>query len=266
MNPILAAVLVLGGMGAIFGLVLTFASKKFAIIEDERLSLAREALAGANCGACGYPGCDAYAEAVIKGEAEINLCTPGGQKTLEALSDVMGAKAEQTEAKVARVFCQGETGVVKQRYVYNGPQTCHIAVGMAGGPSMCAWGCVGLGDCVRVCRYDAMKIENGIVVIDEDKCTACGMCVKECPRSVIKLLPKKALVAARCQNAAAPRDARAVCDKACIACKRCEKACQFDAIHVINNCAVIDPLKCTQCGECVNVCPTKCIDQVVYTE
>jgi electron transport complex protein RnfB len=262
MNPILAAVLVLGGMGAVFGLVLTFASKKFAVPVDERLARAREAMAGANCGACGYPGCDAYAEAVIKEEAGIDLCTPGGQKTLDTLADIMEKDAEQTEAQVARVLCQGETGVVKPRCDYKGLQTCHSAAGTAGGPSMCAWGCVGLGDCVRVCRYDAIKIENGIVVIDEDKCTACGMCVKECPRSVIKLFPKKALVTVRCQNAAAPRDARAVCDKACIACKRCEKACQFDAIHVVDNCAIIDPLKCTLCGECVNVCPSKCIDHM----
>ena len=252
----------MGGLGVVFGLILTFASKKFAVPVDERFTLARDAMAGANCGACGYPGCDAYAHAVVKGEAPIDLCTPGGQKTLNELAKIMGQEAEETEPVVARVLCQGETGVVKPRYDYSGPQTCHTAVGLAGGPTMCQWGCVGLGDCVRVCRFDAMKIENGIVVIDEDKCTACGMCVKECPRSVIKLLPKKARVTVRCQNTAAPRDAKEACDKACISCKRCERACEYDAIHVNNFVALIDPVKCTLCGECVKVCPTKCIEQL----
>ncbi len=261
-QAILYAVATLGGLGILFGLMLTFADKKFAVPVDERFTQVREAVAGANCGACGYPGCDAYASAVVKGEADISLCTPGGQKTLDALAQIMNKKADKAEVQVARVLCQGETGVVKPRSEYKGLQTCHTAVGTAGGPSMCVWGCVGLGDCVRVCRFDAMKIENGIVVIDEGKCTACGMCVKECPRSVIKLLPKAARVTVRCQNAAPPREARLVCDKACIACRRCEKACNFDAIHVNGNCALIDPHKCTLCGECVKVCPTKCIEQL----
>lgn len=261
-QAILYAAGVLGGLGILFGLILTFASKKFAVPVDERFTLARDAMAGANCGACGYPGCDAYAHAVVKGEAPIDLCTPGGQKTLNKLAQIMGQAAEESEPLVARVLCQGETGVVKPRYEYNGPQTCHTAVGLAGGPTMCQWGCVGLADCVRVCRFDAMKIENGIVVIDEDKCTACGMCVKECPRSVIKLLPKKARVTVRCQNTALPKEAKEACDKACISCKRCERACQFDAIHVNNFVALIDPVKCTLCGECVKVCPMNTIEQL----
>lgn len=262
LNAILYAAGVMGGLGILFGLILTFASKKFAVPVDERFTLARDAMAGANCGACGYPGCDAYALAVVNGETTIDLCTPGGQKTLDLLAEIMGQTAEVTEPVVARVLCQGETGVVKPRYDYNGPETCHTAVGLAGGPTMCQWSCVGLGDCVRVCRFDAMKIENGIVVIDEDKCTACGMCVKECPRSVIKLLPKKARVTVRCQSLAAPREARETCDKACIGCKRCEKACEYDAIHVNNFLALIDPEKCTLCGACVQVCPAKCIEQL----
>lgn len=261
-TAILYAVAALGGLGIILGLLLTFANKKFAVPVDERFSLVREAVAGANCGACGYAGCDAYSDAVVKGIAAIDLCTPGGQTTLNALAEIMNANAVETAPHVARVLCQGETGVVKPRYDYDGLLTCHSAVGIAGGPSQCVWGCVGLGDCVRVCRFDAMKIENGLVVIDEEKCTACGMCVKECPRSVIKLLPKAARVTVRCQNKALPRESREVCSKACIACKRCERACLYDAIHVINNCAIIDPAKCTLCGECVIVCPTKCIEQL----
>lgn len=261
-NAILYAIGALGGLGILFGLVLTFADKKFAVPVDERFALVREAVAGANCGACGYAGCDAYADAVVKGVASIELCTPGGQKTLDALAQIMKQEAADTVPSVARLLCQGETGIVQARYEYKGYPTCHSAVGMAGGPTQCVYGCVGLGDCVRVCRFDAMKIENGIVVIDENKCTACGMCVMECPRSVIKLLPKAARVTVRCKSEAAPKEARDTCQRACIGCKRCEKACQFDAIHVNNFLSVIDPGKCTLCGECVKVCPTNCIEQL----
>ncbi|MDI9519570.1 MAG: RnfABCDGE type electron transport complex subunit B [Bacillota bacterium] len=261
-NAILIAAAVLGGMGVLFGLILTFADKKFAVPVDERVTRVREAVSGANCGACGYPGCDGYAEAVVKGEAPINLCTPGGQKTLDAFSEIMGQSAELADPVVARVLCQGEHEVVKTRYEYAGMQSCHTAASLAGGPTMCQWGCVGLGDCVRVCAFDAISIVNGIVNIDEEKCTACGMCVAECPRSVIKLLPKSAKITVRCQNAAPPKEAKDACEKACLGCKRCEKACQFDAIHVTNGVASIDPEKCTMCGECAKVCPTKCIEQL----
>lgn len=262
-TAILLSAAVLGGMGVLFGLILTFAAKKFAVPIDERFTKIRDAVAGANCGACGYPGCDGYASAVLSGEASIRLCTPGGQKTLDALAAIMGQSTENLVPTVARVLCQGETGVVKPRYEYEGLPSCHTAVGLAGGPTMCQWGCVGLGDCVRVCAFDAITIENGIVSISEEKCTACGMCVAECPRSVIKLLPTAARVTVRCQNEASPREAKETCDKACIGCRRCEKACQFDAIHVNNNVALITPEKCTLCGECVRVCPTKCIEQLV---
>lgn len=261
MSAILYAAAVLGGLGILFGLILTFADKNFRVPVDERVAKVREAVAGANCGACGYAGCDAYARAVVAGEAPITACTPGGKKTLYALAAIMGQKAGDMVPVVARLLCQGETGVVNQRYAYEGPRSCHQASQMAGGPTACAWGCLGLGDCVKACQFGAMKIENGIVVIDEEKCTACGMCVKECPRSLIKLLPRGAKVTVRCLNKAPAKDARTSCSKACIACKRCEKACNFDAIHVADNCAVIDPDKCTLCGECVKVCPDSCITQ-----
>lgn len=262
-TAIIKAVAALGGLGILFGLILTFADKMFYVPVDERVAKVRESLSGANCGACGYAGCDAYAQAVVSDGADISCCTPGGQKTLDALAEIMQKDSLKADPMVARVLCQGERGVVKHHADYVGYQTCASAVSYAGGPTQCSWGCVGLGDCVKVCQFSAMKIENELVIIDEEKCTACGMCVKECPRSVIKLFPKAARVTVRCKNAAAPKDAKEACDKACIGCKRCEKSCNFDAIHVVNSCAVIDSEKCTLCGECVKVCPTKCIEQLV---
>ncbi|MBQ9300718.1 MAG: RnfABCDGE type electron transport complex subunit B [Clostridia bacterium] len=253
------ALLALGALGAVFGFVLDVAEKKFAVEQDERVAQVRAACAGANCGACGYPGCDGFAEAVVKGEAPVNGCSAGGAKTAQAIAEIMGGDAGVTEPKVARVICQGECGVAKERYNYDGYHSCQMAAQMVGGPKMCSYSCVGLGDCADVCKFDAIRIENGIAVIDPDRCTACGMCEKTCPRHAIRLMPRDASVIVRCQNSDTGRIAREACMKACIACKRCEKTCQYDAIHVENGFAKIDTDKCTRCGECAKNCPCSCI-------
>ena len=256
---VLYALLALGGVGAIFGLILDIADKKFAVEQDERVTKVRAACAGANCGACGYPGCDGFAAAVVKGEAPVNGCTAGGAKTAAAIAAIMGVSAGSSEPKVARLLCQGAHGVAKERYHYDGYKSCQMASQMVGGPKMCSYSCVGLGDCMDVCKFDAIKIENGIAVFDENKCVACGMCEKTCPRHAIAVVPKDATVLVRCQNSDTGRVAVEACMKACIACKRCEKTCQYDAIHVANGFASIDTSKCTRCGECAKVCPRGCI-------
>jgi electron transport complex protein RnfB len=186
--PILYAIAALGGLGILFGLVLGLADKKFAVEVDERVKAVREAVAGANCGACGYAGCDAYAEAVVRGEAAATACTPGGAKTVKAISAIMGVDAEAGEAKVARVRCQGTCENVSPRYDYSGVSSCRAASGIAGGPNACEFGCVGLGDCVAHCAFDAIEIVDGVAVIDDDACTGCGMCISACPRSIIQML------------------------------------------------------------------------------
>ena len=256
---ILYAGILLGALGLIFGGVLTFASKKFHVDVDERVAQVRECLGGANCGACGYPGCDGFAAAVVAGTAPVNGCTAGGAKTANAIAEIMGVTAETSEPKVARLLCQGAHGVTKERYHYDGYRSCQMASQMVGGPKMCSYSCVGLGDCMDVCKFDAIKIENGIAVFDENKCVACGMCEKTCPRHAIAVVPKDATVLVRCQNSDTGRVAVEACMKACIACKRCEKTCQYDAIHVANGFASIDTAKCTRCGECAKVCPRGCI-------
>ena len=256
---ILYAGLVLGGVGLIFGLVLTFAAKAFKVEADERVEQVRECLSGANCGGCGYPGCDSFAKAVVAGEAPVNGCIPAGNTSAKKIAAIMGVEAEHVEHKTACVMCQGVSGEAKDKYQYDGYQSCLAAAGMAGGPKDCRFACLGLGDCVNKCKFGAISIKNGVAVVDPDKCTACGTCVETCPRHVISLLPRSQKVAVRCHNTDNAKAARAVCTNACIGCGRCTKECEFGAIVVENGLAHIDAEKCTACGKCVSVCPCNCI-------
>jgi len=257
--PILYAIVALGGLGILFGLVLGVADKKFAVEVDERVSAVRAAVSGANCGACGYAGCDAYAEAVVRGDAKANACTPGGARSAKAIAEIMGVNAEARAPMVARVRCQGTCERVTARFDYSGVHSCRAVSGISGGPNACEFGCVGFGECLAVCAFDAIQMIDGIAVIDDDACTGCGMCVGVCPRNIIQMLPKDQTVVVMCRNAATGKRAVQQCKTACIGCKRCEKACPSESIKVVNGVALIDDNTCTRCGACIPVCPMHCI-------
>lgn len=257
--PILYAALSLGIMGLLFGIILAFASKIFAIEVDERIPKVMECLPGANCGGCGFAGCNAAAGAIVEGKAPVNACPVGGAACAAKIAEIMGVTAEEGVAQVAHVMCCGDNDTAHKKCEYVGIDDCLSAMRFAGGDKECSYGCCGLGSCVKSCKFDAIHMVNGVAVVDKEKCTSCGACVKTCPRHLIALVPKSGMVHVECMNKDRGPEAKNVCDKACIACMICQKNCPSEAIKVENFKAVIDYSKCTNCGICVEKCPRKCI-------
>jgi len=246
-------------LGAVLGLGLAAASKKFAVDTDPRIDEVLDALPGVNCGACGYGGCADYAEAVVtKGEA-VNLCMPGGGETAKAVAAIMGVKALEVVPAKAIVECQREDAA-PVRFEHAGLDDCRSADLIAGGYIPCPYGCLGLGTCVAACPFDAIHMgPSGLPVVDESKCTSCGNCVRACPRGIISIRQDEKTVHILCKSRDKGAVARKLCNRACIACRRCVKACPEDAIEIVDNLAQIDYEKCKVCGKCVEVCPNKCI-------
>ncbi|MGE4215195.1 MAG: RnfABCDGE type electron transport complex subunit B [Anaerotignaceae bacterium] len=260
-NSILFPVLSIGGLGLVFGAGLGYAGKVFAVEEDPKIGEVLECLPGANCGGCGYPGCGGLATAIVAGTAPVNACPVGGAKCATAISEVMGVTAEEKEREVAYVKCNGTCDVSVNKYKYFGMDDCNMASQLAGGGEKgCSFGCLGLGSCVQACAFDAIHIVDGVAVVDDEKCVACGKCIKACPKSLIIMIPASKKTRVACNSKDAGKVVNANCKVGCIACKICEKNCKFDAIHVIDNIAVIDYTKCKDCGVCAMKCPKKTIE------
>lgn len=259
-QAIITAVAVVGITGLIFGLLLSFASVIFAVKTDDREELILSELPGANCGACGYAGCSAYAAAIVSEGAPVNSCSVGKDPVAKKIAKIMGVEAKAVEPKTARVMCSGNCSVATDKYEYHGINTCSAAVKLAGGAKECPNGCLGLGSCVSVCPFGAIEIVEGIAVIDDEKCQACGKCIAKCPKGIIKFVPKKNKYSVLCSN----REKGAAkinkyCKAGCVACRMCEKVCPAGAIKVTDNFAEIDYGLCTGCGECAEKCPKKVI-------
>ena len=260
MNEILNAVILLGALGAVCAILLVLASKFMAVPVDEKFPRIRGCLPGANCGACGYAGCDGYAQALADGtETRINLCVPGADAAAQALADATGLEYQDVVEQVALVCCRGDCETVEQKQTYEGVETCRAAKLLFGGPKACTFGCIGLGDCVRACPNNAIGFCGGIAHVDTRVCTGCGICAKTCPNGVIRLVPDVARTLVSCSSREKGASTRKKCVKGCIGCKKCEKNCPAGAITVQDNLAVIDYEKCTSCGKCAEVCTTGCI-------
>jgi Na+-translocating ferredoxin:NAD+ oxidoreductase RNF subunit RnfB len=256
---ILIPILTLGFLGVVFGVGLAIASRKFAVDVDPRLDRIHGLLPGSNCGSCGGAGCFGFAESVLSGKLKIDACRVASDQAKEKIAEVLGRQLIKGVKAVAVLHCNGGSKV-KDRFFYEGIKECVAANLVLGGQKDCTWGCLGFGTCVKVCPFGALAMsKEGLPIVDSRKCKACNKCVQICPKKLFSLVPLAGKVYVACSSHDLGKDTRTACSVGCIACKLCEKACKFDAIHVIDNLAVIDYNKCTSCGACVEVCPMKAI-------
>lgn len=256
---ILIAILTLGSLGLLFGIGLAIASKKLAVKIDHKLEMVSGLLPGANCGACGGAGCFGFAEDLLSGKRSIDACKVSEEKIKEKIAQILGQKLEKKAKRIAVLHCFGGSRL-KDRFIYDGIKDCVAANQIMQGAKECVFGCLGYGSCMRICPFDAIKMsEEGLPIIDKNKCKACNKCVEICPKKIIRLGIEAKNVYVACSSHSIGKEKRAVCPVGCICCKLCEKACPVDAIHVIDNLAVIDYEKCISCGKCVEVCPMKTI-------
>ncbi len=260
MTGLIMAAGVIGAIGIIIGVLLGIASEKFKVEVDEREILVRAELPGNNCGGCGFPGCDGLANAIAAGTAAVNACPVGGAAVAEKIAAIMGVEAGGADKKVAFVKCKGTCDKTRVQYNYFGMDDCRkISVVPGAGEKACTYGCMGYGSCVKACAFDAIHVIDGVAVVDKEKCVACGKCIAACPNHLIELVPYSAEHLVQCSSHDKGKDVKAKCDNGCIGCTLCLKQCEFDAIHMDNNVAVIDYEKCTNCGKCAAKCPAKVI-------
>ena len=256
LNEIIWPIIALGGLGLVLGLGLAIASKFLSVSVDPKIETVRTLLPGANCGGCGYPGCDGFAKAVAEGKANITQCSVIDENNLRQIAALLGIDTVAAVKHVARVLCQGDSETCSTKYKYSGIDDCRAAAALAGGPSSCRFGCVGMLSCAKACQFDAIYLdEHCIAAIDEDKCTGCGACVETCPKNVIELRPQNQTVYVACRTTDKGKAVTLACKAGCIACGLCAKKCPEGAITMENNLPVIDYDKCTACGVCAQVCP-----------
>lgn len=263
--PIYAQILIpsaiLFVLGSLFALLLAFLFEKFKVTDDDRVKRVREKLSGANCGGCGYPGCDGFAEALVEGEAKLSDCSATSKENKKFIAELLGTKSEEDEIAFV-VKCNGGVKCT-DKYQYQGYGDCKSMELLAGGKKSCPIGCMVAGSCTYICSRSAAEIDNteGISRINQSKCVGCGVCAKECPKSLIQPIPKNAKYYVACMSHESGKIKRTYCKGACIGCGVCARVCKEDAISVKDGLAVIDYNKCISCGECYNKCPANCIKQ-----
>jgi len=248
------------GLGIVFGAGLGYFAKVFKVQENPLIEEITEILPDANCGACGFSGCRALAEAIANGKASIDLCRVGGEETAKNIAKLLGINTDNIsiEKYIAVLLCKGGKSLAEKDAKVKGIRSCKIANNLQMSEKSCSYSCLGYGDCVLVCPFGAIKMnEEELPEIDSSLCTGCGICVKECPREVLKLFPMKDKVLAFCRNLEKGSTVRNACKVGCITCYVCEKKCPKNAIKMENNLPVINIEKCDLCGICINVCPTK---------
>ena len=264
MNPVVFAVIIVSAIGILAGLMLAIASIVMAVPVDEKAEAIRAELPGVNCGACGFSGCDGYAAALSQGKTDCTtLCAPGGSEVSKKIAQITGLSAGEVEPMAAVVLCQGNAHNAGTKLIYSGVESCKMATQLFGGPKDCIYGCVGFGDCVAACPYEAIQICDGVARINPLTCRACKACINTCPKHIIELMPlHKAKATVLCANKEKGALTRKQCKAGCIGCMKCVKACEYDAVKVENFCAKVDYTKCVGCGKCHEACPVKAIDVI----
>ena len=259
MLDILIVVGIVAAIGLICALILIIASKYMHVETNEKEKEIRDVLPGANCGACGFAGCADYAAAIVQKGAATNLCRPGGADAAGKIAAILGTAAAEVVPMTAVVHCSGDCDATSQAFYFDGVQSCKAVKRFYGGNGMCKYGCIGLGDCMKVCERDAIKLVNGIARVTPALCGACGQCVAACPNQLISIKPVSKRIDVLCSSGDNGKTTKLVCKNGCIGCKICEKKCPNEAIIVNNFHASIDYNKCTNCGACMEACPVKVI-------
>lgn len=250
--------LILLVLAMLFAIALAYLGKKLAVSRDERIDQVRDCLSGANCGACGYAGCDGFATALVEGKAELSSCNATSKEKKEEIAEILGL-TDTGEATKVVVCCHGGQDA-KDKYDYVGYGDCRSMELLAGGRKQCAWGCLGTGSCVDACQHHAVTVkQKGYSEVSLSKCISCGRCISACPKKIIKRIPASATYYVACSNHQKGKEVRELCAKGCIACGLCVKQCEVGAITIVDNLATIDYTKCINCGKCAAKCPQRCI-------
>lgn len=258
---ILAAVLILGAVGLTFGVLIAVANRKLRVWEDPRIDIVTAMLPGANCGACGSPGCRAFAELVVAGRQKPAGCNVLDEPGVKNLASYLGVDAGEANKRVARLLCGGGLNVAVQQATYAGLETCAAASTVAGGAKACAWGCLGFGDCATACKFDAIQLDaNRLPIVDLAKCTACGDCVDACPKGLFTIMPTDQKLIVQCRSALEGDEVLALCRAACTACGKCVLDAAPGLIAIHDGLAVVDYTKNALASpEATRRCPTDAI-------
>ena len=264
---ILIPVLICLAVAVVCAIILTVSNILFGVKEDEKFLAIRDALPGANCGACGYSGCDGYARALCEGKiTETNLCVPGGDTASQDIAGILGVEAGKAVKLFAYVGCHGTCEATKkdEKHLRDGFKTCREAAEHWEGENVCTYACIGLGDCAVACPNDAIIIHDGVAKVISSLCSGCGLCAKTCPHGTIKMQEDGTIIAIGCSNHNKGAITRKMCTNGCIGCTKCARTCPNGAITMDENLPLLDHSKCTSCGACVDACPVGAIHKDVF--